>query len=70
MFLWGHLSNDDEQRETGLLSGEAGVDAFIDTEILKYATGRERPFVGDGRGLFWRPPCLGTLWADLFLSRC
>jgi hypothetical protein len=54
MFLWGHLSNDDEQRETGLLSGEAGVDAFIDTEILKYATGRERPFVGDGRGLFFK----------------
>ena len=54
MFVWGHVNNDDEARETGLLSGEAGIDAFIDTEILKYATGRQRPFVGDGRGLFFK----------------
>jgi hypothetical protein len=54
MFLWGHLAHNDEQRETGFLSGEAGVDAFLDTEVLKYATGRERPFVGDGRGRFFQ----------------
>jgi hypothetical protein len=54
MFVWGHLASDDEARETGLLSGEAGIDAFIDTEILKYTTGRERPFVGSGRGLFFK----------------
>ncbi len=54
MFLLGHISNDDEQRETGLLSGEAGIDAFIDTEILKYTFGRQRPYIGDGRGLFFK----------------
>jgi len=54
MFLWGHLAHNDEQRETGFLSGEAGVDAFLETEVLKYATGRERPFIGDGRGRFFQ----------------
>jgi membrane-associated phospholipid phosphatase len=54
MFLWGHLAHNDDARETGLLSGEAGIDAFLDTEVLKYATGRDRPFVGDGRGRFFQ----------------
>jgi len=54
MFLWGQLAHNDEQRETGLLSGEAGIDAFLDTEIFKYATGRNRPFAGDGRGRFFQ----------------
>lgn len=52
MFLWGHVANNDQQRETGLLSGEAGIDAFLDTEVFKYALGRDRPFTGDGRGRF------------------
>ena len=50
----GHFANNDQERETGLLSGEAGIDAFLDTEILKYAFGRDRPFTGDGRGLFFQ----------------
>jgi hypothetical protein len=54
MFLWGHLTKNDEQRETGLLSGEAAIDAFLDTEVLKYAFGRDRPFTGDGRGRFFQ----------------
>lgn len=54
MFLWGHLTNDDQVRETGLLSGEAGIDALVDTEVLKYAFGRQRPFTGDGRGRFYQ----------------
>lgn len=54
MFLWGHISNNDEERETGLLSGEAGIDAFLDTELLKYVFGRDRPFVGNGRGRFFQ----------------
>ena len=53
MFLWGHISHNDDQRETGLLSGEAGIDAFLDTEVFKYAFGRERPFTGDNQGHFW-----------------
>jgi membrane-associated phospholipid phosphatase len=53
MFLWGHVTNDDQQRETGLLSGEAGIDAFADAELLKYAFGRERPYTGSGKGHFF-----------------
>jgi hypothetical protein len=54
MFLWGHLAHNDQQRETGLLSGEAGIDAFLDTEVFKYAFGRERPFTGSGKGHFFQ----------------
>ncbi len=54
MFLWGHLAHNDDQRETGLLSGEAGIDAFLDTEVFKYAFGRDRPFAGDGKGRFFQ----------------
>jgi Capsule assembly protein Wzi/PAP2 superfamily len=54
MFVWGHLKDNDQQRETGLLSGEAGIGAFLDTELLKYVTGRERPFTGSGKGHFFQ----------------
>jgi hypothetical protein len=54
MFLLGHYSNNDQERETGLLSGEAGIDAFLDTEVFKYAFGRERPFTGSGKGHFFQ----------------
>jgi membrane-associated phospholipid phosphatase len=54
MFLLGHITHDDQQRETGLLAGEAGIDAYLDTTIFKYAFGRERPFTGSGRGLFFQ----------------
>ena len=54
MFLWGHLVHDEQRRETGLLSGEAAIDAVFETEVLKSIFGRERPFTGDGRGLFFQ----------------
>ena len=54
MFLWGHLTDNEQQRETGLLAGEAGIDAFLDTEVFKYAFGRERPFTGSGKGHFFQ----------------
>jgi membrane-associated phospholipid phosphatase len=52
MFLWGHAVHDDQARETGILSGEAAIDAFLDTEVFKYGLGRDRPFTGNGRGRF------------------
>ena len=52
-FLLGHLESDDQKRETGILSGEAAMDAFLDTEVFKYAAGRERPFVGTSPGRFF-----------------
>jgi len=54
MFVLGHFANNDQERETGLLSGEAGIDAFLDTEVFKYAFGRERPFTGSGKGHFFQ----------------
>jgi hypothetical protein len=54
MFLLGHLSDNDQRRETGLLSGEAAIDVLLETEAFKYAFGRERPFTGDGRGRFFQ----------------
>ena len=54
MFLWGQLAHNEDQRETGLLAGEAAIDAFLETEAFKYAAGRDRPMVGDGRGRFFQ----------------
>jgi membrane-associated phospholipid phosphatase len=54
MYLWGYATNRDQPRETGLLAGEAGINAFIDSVALSYIFGRERPFTGDGRGRFFQ----------------
>lgn len=54
MYLWGYAKGRDEPRETGLLAGEAGIDAFLQTEVFKYVFGRERPFTGDNKGKFFQ----------------
>ncbi|HXJ85494.1 MAG TPA: capsule assembly Wzi family protein [Candidatus Binatia bacterium] len=53
LFLLGHLQHDDQKRETGILAGEAAIGVLGDTEIFKYAAGRERPFTGSGTGRFF-----------------
>ena len=53
LFLLGHLQSDDQKRETGILSGEAAIGALVETELFKYAAGRERPFVGTSPGRFF-----------------
>jgi len=53
LFLLGHLQKDDQKRETGILAGEAAIGALADTEVFKYAAGRERPFTGSGTGRFF-----------------
>jgi membrane-associated phospholipid phosphatase len=53
LFLLGHLQGDDQKRETGILAGEAAIGALVDTEIFKYAAGRERPFTGSNTGRFF-----------------
>jgi membrane-associated phospholipid phosphatase len=53
LFLLGHLSHDDQRRETGILAGEAAIGVFADTELFKYVAGRERPFVGTSPGRFF-----------------
>lgn len=53
LFLLGHIQKDDQKRETGILAGEAAIGALADTELFKYAAGRERPFTGSGTGRFF-----------------
>ncbi len=56
MYVWGALAKNEHQRETGFLSGEAAVDAYLDTTLIKYIAGRERPYHGQWAGQFlqWR----------------
>src|SRR5579863_8648646 len=37
MYIWGRLSHDDHRRETGVLAGEAAIDALAVDTGLKYA---------------------------------
>lgn len=50
IYALGAMTGDDHKRETGLLSGEAFVNATLVAEALKYAVGRQRPFEGNGFG--------------------
>jgi len=53
LFLLGHIQDNDQRRETGILAGEAAIGALVDTEVFKYAAGRERPFTGPSPGRFF-----------------
>ena len=53
MYVLGSTTHNDHLRETGLLSGEALIDATIVTSVVKLATQRERPDDGTGEGRFW-----------------
>lgn len=53
-YLWGKATNDLHKKETGILSGEAVVDALVVSTALKYGTGRERPGVDSSHGKFWQ----------------
>ena len=50
---WGGFAKNEHQRETGFLSGEAAVDAYLDTTAIKYVAGRDRPFTANGQGNFF-----------------
>jgi membrane-associated phospholipid phosphatase len=54
LYLLGKVTHDEHKREAGLLSGEAALDGLAVSTALKYATGRERPRVGDFQGRFWK----------------
>ncbi len=54
MYLWSLRTHDPHQRETGLLAGEAMLDALVLTEGVKFAAGRDRPFQGNGQGDFFQ----------------
>lgn len=49
----GLLVKNEHARETGLLAGEAMIDAYVADEAIKYVTLRERPYVNNARGHFF-----------------
>ncbi len=53
-YLLGEMTHNDHLSETGLLSGEAAIDAAGVTYGLKAITQRERPNAGNGDGRFFQ----------------
>jgi membrane-associated phospholipid phosphatase len=53
-FLLGHIKNDDQMSETGLLSGEAAINATAISYLMKDITRRQRPYVANGSGRFFQ----------------
>lgn len=54
LYLWGAHQENDKMRESGLLSAEAGADAFAVDEVLKFGFRRDRPDVNRGQGSFFQ----------------
>src|SRR3989441_3744434 len=52
LYLWGAATHDEHKRETGLLSGEALLNALAVNTAIKFAAGRERPQQDGGQGKF------------------
>jgi len=52
LFLGGVLSGQSKLRDTGYLGAEALLDCLVVSEVLKTATGRQRPLEGDEGGHF------------------
>jgi membrane-associated phospholipid phosphatase len=53
LYLGGVLAKQSQLRDTGLLGAEALVDSLIVSEVLKVATGRQRPREGNGGAAFF-----------------
>src|SRR5713226_3070522 len=52
MWLLGHVRHNEHWSETGFLAGEAALNSLVAVEAFKYSLRRERPYQGDGSGLF------------------
>ncbi len=53
-FLFGEVTHNDHLRETGLLSGEAAINATGVAYLFKEITQRQRPFQDSGNGDFFK----------------
>jgi membrane-associated phospholipid phosphatase len=53
LYVGGVLTKQSQLRDTGLFGAEALVDSLIVSEVLKVATGRQRPFEENGGGHFF-----------------
>lgn len=54
LYFFGRVTHDEHKRESGVLSGEAALDAFFVTTTVGYAFGRERPNADFSRGKFFQ----------------
>jgi membrane-associated phospholipid phosphatase len=52
-YILGHLKHNDHMQETGLLAGEAAIDATGITYALKFVAERQRPFLVHSDGEFF-----------------
>lgn len=52
-YLWGRMTHDDHEQETGALGGEAALNSLAVSYALKSAFRRQRPLQDDYRGSFW-----------------
>lgn len=52
LYILGWRHEDDHQKEAGILSGEAAINALLIDEAFKVITRRERPLDGSGQGRF------------------
>lgn len=53
LYVFSYPAHNLHWRETGFLAGEAALNSLITVEALKYSTGRERPYQGNGAGHFF-----------------
>jgi hypothetical protein len=53
MWLLGRARHNEHWQETGFLAGEAALNSLVAVEAMKYSFGRERPYQGNGAGLFF-----------------
>src|SRR3954470_1342443 len=53
-FLLGHIKNDDQMSEAGLLSGEAAINSTAISYFIKSVAQRERPYQQNGTGSFFQ----------------
>jgi membrane-associated phospholipid phosphatase len=53
-YIGGAIAHNEKARETGVLGGEAVLDALIVSEVFKLTMRRERPLDGDGKGRFFQ----------------
>ncbi|HLJ86029.1 MAG TPA: capsule assembly Wzi family protein [Candidatus Angelobacter sp.] len=60
LYFLGKMRGDDHQQETGIVTGEAALNALIFGEVLKLATQRERPMDSGGLGRFWHGGTLNS----------
>lgn len=54
LYGFGHFTQDEHARETGLIGAEAIADGVIVEQGLKLVFWRERPNVNNAHGLFWQ----------------